>query len=334
MLLHTVATCLLIYLHQLIRVDSIFHTVDVARIHLTQDEVVDLLIEFNHIKSKRVEEAMRYVLRDHFIKPDLTSRIYHDAEYSIGYETYMESPNHVAHILEHLKPWLHCRSKVLDIGSGSGYLSALFAYMGAKVVCVEHVRNLCKRAMKNIRRGAPALALADNFHFVCTDGRKGYLDAAPYDVIYISAAVRDIPWNIVKQLKPGGRMMFIKGNEDDMMTLETLDKFVNGSIKTTVINPSVYICELKSLERQMNMFPYYNTPPPKYDPALPLSDEEVPIKPDISVDWDKLNISEENFITERPCDVIRRMSSTEVPLLLMDPEYGLWGPLKTRKPGT
>lgn len=128
--------------------------------------------------------------------------------------------------------------------------------------------------------------------------------------------------------------MFIKGNEDDMMTLETLDKFVNGSIKTTVINPSVYICELKSLERQMNMFPYYNTPPPKYDPALPLSDEEVPIKPDISVDWDKLNISEENFITERPCDVIRRMSSTEVPLLLMDPEYGLWGPLKTRKPGT
>lgn len=73
----------------------------------------------------------------------------------------------MAHILEHLKPWLHCRSKVLDIGSGSGYLSALFAYMGAKVVCVEHVRNLCKRAMKNIRRGAPALALADNFHFVC-----------------------------------------------------------------------------------------------------------------------------------------------------------------------
>lgn len=329
MTLNALQSCILIQLYQLLRVIGIFHTNNVYRIHLTQDELIDYLIEFDHIKSRRVEEAMRYVLRDHFIKPDLRDRIYQNAEKTLGYETYMESPNHVAHILEHLKPWLHCRSKVLDIGSGSGYMSALFAYMGAKVYAIEHVRNLCKRAMKNIRRGAPAVALAENFHFVCADGRPGYPDAAPYDAIYISAAVREIPWHIVSQLKPGGRMIFIKGNEDDIMTLELLDKFVNGSIKTTTIHPRVYICELKSLERQMNMWPYYNTEPPYEDPKPP-----NPMTPDISVDWEKLNISEENFITERPCDVIALKSSSIMPVVLMDPDYGLWGPLKTRKPGT
>ncbi|XP_008468531.1 protein-L-isoaspartate(D-aspartate) O-methyltransferase-like [Diaphorina citri] len=328
MLTNALRLCLLLQLHPVQRVTGIFHTNDVYKIHLTQDELIDHLIEYNHIKSRRVEEAMRYVLRDHFIKPSFGDRMYNNVEKDLGYETFMESPNHVAHILEHLKPWLHCRSKVLDIGSGSGYLSALFAYMGAKVYAIEHVKNLCKRAMKNIRRGAPAIALAENFEFVCADGRRGYPDAAPYDVIYISQAIRDIPWHIVDQLKLGGRMLFIKGHEDDIMTLELLDKFVNGSVKTTVIHPHVYIHELKSLEDQKRMFHYYNTPPPQMD----LFDGLTPRVEDLSIDWDKLNISEENFITERPCDVIRR--STSKPLVLMDPEYGWWGPLKTRKPGT
>jgi hypothetical protein len=68
----------------------------ILRFNNTADLSLFLFPEYNHIKSRRVEEAMRYVLRDHFIKPSFGDRMYNNVEKDLGYETFMESPNHVS----------------------------------------------------------------------------------------------------------------------------------------------------------------------------------------------------------------------------------------------
>ncbi|OAE28301.1 hypothetical protein AXG93_2507s1130 [Marchantia polymorpha subsp. ruderalis] len=123
-------------------------------------------------------------------------------------------------LADYLKPGMH----VLDVGSGSGYLTAVFSVMvgeTGKAVGVEHIPELVDRSREAIKRG-PAGKLLDNGHLEIHvgDGKQGWPDAAPYDAIHVGAAAAELPQALVDQLKPGGRM-----------DLVIINKLPDGSIE-------------------------------------------------------------------------------------------------------
>ena len=106
----------------------------------------------------------------------------------------------------------NCR--VLDIGSGSGYLTAVLANLvgqqegGGKVVGIEHIEPLAKMGRENVAKSAAGRAMleAGKVEFVVGDGRKGYAAAGPYDAIHVGAAAKEMHKELVDQLKAPGRM--------------------------------------------------------------------------------------------------------------------------------
>jgi protein-L-isoaspartate(D-aspartate) O-methyltransferase len=109
-------------------------------------------------------------------------------------------------LLGYLKPGAH----VLDIGSGSGYLTHVLAELvkpGGAVVGVDHIQALVDIASTNMRKSAEGRALLDDgtVRFVKADGRKGWPELAPYDAIHVGAAAAEHHETLVEQLKAPGR---------------------------------------------------------------------------------------------------------------------------------
>ncbi|XP_015759785.1 PREDICTED: protein-L-isoaspartate(D-aspartate) O-methyltransferase-like [Acropora digitifera] len=91
----------------------------------------------------------------------------------------------------------------LDVGSGSGFLTAAMAYMvgeTGKVYGVDHIDQLVKDAVANIKRGNPELLEENRVKLVCGDGRKGYEPGKPYDAIHVGAAATELPPAIMIQI--------------------------------------------------------------------------------------------------------------------------------------
>ena len=112
-------------------------------------------------------------------------------------------------LLPFLKPQKDCR--VLDIGSGSGYLTAVLANLvgdASKVVGIEHIEPLARMARENMAKSAEGREMMESgrVEFVVGDGRKGYKEAGPYDAIHVGAAAKEMHKELVEQLKSPGRM--------------------------------------------------------------------------------------------------------------------------------
>ena len=111
-------------------------------------------------------------------------------------------------LLPYVKPDRECR--ILDIGSGSGYLTAVFANMigEGKVVGIEHIEPLARMARENMAKSAEGRAMLESgkVEFVVGDGRIGYPAAGPYDAIHVGAAAKEMHKELVEQLKAPGRM--------------------------------------------------------------------------------------------------------------------------------
>jgi protein-L-isoaspartate(D-aspartate) O-methyltransferase len=119
---------------------------------------------------------------------------------------------HALNILsEHLKP----NSRVLDVGSGSGFLTACFArYLQAQpgnnsglVVGIEHHPKLVEFSIENLNSDDPKFLSDNKIKIFQGDGRLGCKEFAPYDAIHVGAAANEIPQELLNQLKPGGRMV-------------------------------------------------------------------------------------------------------------------------------
>lgn len=118
---------------------------------------------------------------------------YHDSPQYIGHNATISAPHMHAHALQTLEPYLNPGARVLDVGSGSGYLTACFAELVAqetgKVTGVEHVQALVSDAEENVKRDGKRGLIDDGVvQFVCGDGREGYPANAPYDCIHVGAA--------------------------------------------------------------------------------------------------------------------------------------------------
>ncbi|MQM19609.1 hypothetical protein Taro_052616 [Colocasia esculenta] len=192
--------------------------------------LVEHLEQYGMIKSTKVAETMEAIDRRLFVPGE--SAAYVDSPMPIGYNATISAPHMHATCLELLKDHLQPGMRALDVGSGTGYLTACFAMMvgpQGRAVGVEHIPELVVTSIENVKRSAAAELLAEgSLSFYAADGRLGWPELAPYDAIHVGAASADLPPTLIQQLKPGGRMVIPVGNI--FQELKVVDKKPDGSI--------------------------------------------------------------------------------------------------------
>ena len=136
-----------------------------------------------------------------------------------------------AYCLEWLISKLTPGSKVLDVGSGSGYTCAAFYEMvknsdpGTQVVGIEHIEPLAQLSVTNLQKSYSSELESGKIKIICGDGRLGYIDEAPYDAIHVGAAAKDIPADLIEQLKVGGQLVIPVGkNNQEIVMITKLDE--------------------------------------------------------------------------------------------------------------
>ncbi|CAF1469442.1 unnamed protein product [Adineta ricciae] len=172
----------------------------------THADLIQSLVRQRIIKTERIRSAMLATDRLDFS----TDRLYEDAPQPIGYNVTISAPHMHAYALEMLEDKLVPGARVLDVGSGSGYLTACMARLvqpGGKVVGIEHIPELVQLAIKNISKNGRSLFDDGALEIVTGDGRLGYPQDGPYDAIHVGAAAPSRPNELIDQLKPGGRLV-------------------------------------------------------------------------------------------------------------------------------
>jgi protein-L-isoaspartate(D-aspartate) O-methyltransferase len=187
--------------------------------------MVDAQLRARGIGDERVLDAMLRVPRHEFAPERYRDQAYEDHPLPIGEGQTISQPYIVARMLEALA--IQPASKVLEVGTGSGYLTALLAELAAQVVSVERHAALADAA----RELLVGLGYT-NVRVIVGDGSHGFAEAAPYDVIIVSAAAAEVPPPLLEQLAEGGRMIIPVGAEDSQQL--QLIRLENGQGRITL----------------------------------------------------------------------------------------------------
>jgi protein-L-isoaspartate(D-aspartate) O-methyltransferase len=170
-------------------------------------QMVESQLRARGVYDARVLDAMARIPRHEFAPERYRSQAYEDHPLPIGEEQTISQPYIVALMLQALA--ISPNDRVLEIGTGSGYVTALLAELASRVVSIERHASLSDSAAALLSRMGYR-----NIQIVIGDGSRGYPQSAPYDVIIVSAAAPELPRELVAQLAEGGRMIVPVGIED------------------------------------------------------------------------------------------------------------------------
>ncbi|MEE9293502.1 MAG: protein-L-isoaspartate(D-aspartate) O-methyltransferase [Phycisphaerae bacterium] len=186
------------------------------------------------VRDRAVLEAMGNVPRHWFMPESVQSAAYADRPVPIGEGQTISQPYIVAFMTEALG--LNRDSKVLEVGTGSGYQAAVLAEITPHVFSIEIVAPLAKRAMRIFeRRGYKTIKTRMG------DGYAGWLEHAPFDAIIVTCAPDHIPQKLVEQLKPGGRICIPVGSQWRGQWLRLVTKKGDGALETADLIPVRFV---------------------------------------------------------------------------------------------
>ncbi|MDD8020353.1 MAG: protein-L-isoaspartate(D-aspartate) O-methyltransferase [Acidobacteriota bacterium] len=175
-------------------------------------DMVEYQIKGRGIKDKQVLAAMLKVPRHLFVPEDLRDMAYRDEPLPIGYGQTISQPYIVAYMTEalNLKP----EDIVLEIGTGSGYQTAILAEIVSHVYTIELIPELSRQAQETLQ----SLGYK-NIEFLIGDGSKGWPEKAPFEAILVSAAPAAVPPALIEQLQMNGRMVIPVGTDSQELVL-------------------------------------------------------------------------------------------------------------------
>ena len=177
------------------------------------------------INNTAVLDAMSTVPRHQFVSRIYSSMAYTDNPLPIGHGQTISQPYIVALMTQLLQ--VDKKHKVLEIGTGCGYQTAILSILSKRVITFEVLSSLSKYSKKRLT----TLGF-DNVDFHCADGKNGWLKEAPYDRILVSAAPETIPELLIEQLAPKGFMVIPVGSlYDQFIHIITKDKNEKINIK-------------------------------------------------------------------------------------------------------
>ncbi len=199
------------------------------------------------IKDERVLAAMGKVPREEFVAENLRDKSYSDAALPIGHDQTISQPFIVAIMTEQLR--LQPTDRVLEVGTGSGYQTAILAELVKDVYSIEILEPMAKEASSRLTRLGYS-----NAHVKTGDGYQGWPEVAPFDAIIVTCAPDKVPAPLTAQLKENGRMIVPVG-AGMAQQLYLLEK-KNGQLAQTAILPVRFVPMMGQVaEKQASVAP-------------------------------------------------------------------------------
>jgi protein-L-isoaspartate(D-aspartate) O-methyltransferase len=212
-----------------------------ARQARRREAMVKTQMEARDITDPQVLAAMRKVPRDRFVPQDMREAAYQDSPLSIGLDQTISQPYIVALMTELLA--LAPGGRVLEIGTGSGYQSAVLAELSSEVYSIEILPELARAAAEKLKEAGYVNVVVRE-----GDGYRGWPEHAPFDGIIVTAAPERIPQPLLDQLAPGGRMVIPVGGFFQELKVFTKDK--DGRVTEKGIIPVRFVPMTGEIEKE------------------------------------------------------------------------------------
>lgn len=211
----------------------------------TMQELVESLEERSILQSETIKEAFTSIDRAWFC-PNCP---YYDAAIDIGKEVCISTPHMHVWALELSKHLFGQATRILDVGAGSGYLTAMYAYLApqAQVFGIDFFEEFAHKASQTCSQHL-SRDIYERMRFMAGDGEQGYSEGAPYDIIHVGFMCQSIPQPLIDQLKPGGRLIIPIGSKESSYdsrllggNLVVVDKQEDGSMTVHTVLSCSYV---------------------------------------------------------------------------------------------
>jgi protein-L-isoaspartate(D-aspartate) O-methyltransferase len=199
-----------------------------------RDAMVRSTIAARGVGDRAVLAALHAVPRHLFVPPQVADEAYDDRPLPIGHGQTISQPYIVASMTEHAR--VGPGSRVLEIGTGSGYQAAVLAEITPEVFTIEIKAPLAEQAARTLAGLGYASVRARR-----ADGWHGWPEEAPFDAILVTAATGTVPPPLVRQLKPGGRMVVPVGPAYATQALTLVEKDAEGRVRTETLYPVRFV---------------------------------------------------------------------------------------------
>ena len=180
-------------------------------------------------------DALEDIPRENFVTREQQGYAYADMALPLENGSFMLEPKVVARMVQGLQLSEKKHDRVLEVGTGSGYATAVLAKMGENILTCDIDENQLIKAKTNLRN-----LNIENVRYENTDGLQGIADEMPFDAIYVGGSVVEVPEKLKAQLADGGRMVVVVGSEPVQRCLQITrngDEFTQRTLFDTVITP-------------------------------------------------------------------------------------------------